>query len=118
MEEHLTLVQLFAQLYLLLNQIRTGAIFTRASLSLALLSLRENEGLLVVYLAKKYRLVHRLLKTDHLRCSLLIIKLWIYFSFRFNKCNPSQPRPLPTSKGGYRVDDFGLRCHLCIWFLW
>ena len=55
MGERLTLVQLFAQLFLLLNEIRTRVI------SLALLSMRENEGLLVA-LSQKKRLVRRLLK--------------------------------------------------------
>ena len=61
MGERLTLIQLFAQLYLSLNEIRMRVVFTRARVSLALLSMRESERLLVT-LSQKNRLVRRLLK--------------------------------------------------------
>ena len=53
MGERVTLDQLFGQLYLLLNEIQTRLIFIRARVSLALLSVRENEGLLVTFSQKK-----------------------------------------------------------------
>ena len=59
--EHVTLDQLFGQLYLLLNEIQTRLIFIRARVSLALLSMRESEGLIVVF-SQKNRLVRKLLK--------------------------------------------------------
>ena len=64
MGERLTLIQLFAQLYLSLNEIRMRVVFTRARVSLALLSMRESERLLVT-LSQKNRLVRRLLKITY-----------------------------------------------------
>ena len=64
MGERLTLIQLFAQLYLSLNEIRMKVVFTRARVSLALLSMRESERLLVT-LSQKNRLVRRLLKITY-----------------------------------------------------
>ena len=61
MGERVTLDQLFGQLYLLLNEIQTRLIFIRARVSLALLSMRESEGLIVVF-SQKNRLVRKLLK--------------------------------------------------------